>query len=143
MAAVSFAGNLGKVQQLRFSDDGKARLSFSVGESTREKGTDGQWGNSPTTWWNVTVFGYQAEDLADALREGTKQKVTVSGKSKTRQYQATDGTMRESLDVVADFVGIVPAKAQGGGQQASQQSAASDPWGAPATGGWGTADDTF
>lgn len=139
MATVAFTGNLGKVKQIEFNSEGKPRISFSVGESTREKQQDGSWGNSATTWWNVTVFGFQAEDLADALQEGAKQRVTVAGRSKTREYQKTDGTMGSSLDVVADFVGLVPASNRQQGQQRTQEQPQQGNWGQQPVnaGGWG------
>lgn len=130
MAQVSFRANIGKVRGLQFGQDGKPRFSFSVGESHRrfDKQTN-DWIDVGTTWWNCTVFGRQAEDLADILQEGAKQQVVVSGRSQTRKYEH-NGEQRESLDVVADHVGLVhraPQQQQGGQFQQSQGA-----WGQPA-----------
>ena len=141
MATVSFKGNIGKVRGLQFGQDGKPRFSFSVGESHRrfDKQTN-EWQDVGTTWWNCTVFGRQAEDLADILQEGAKQQVVVSGRSQTRSYEH-NGEQRTSLDVVADHVGLVhraPQQQSGGFQQQQQggnwQKPASNPqgaWGQP------------
>ena len=123
MAQVSFRGNIGKVRGLQFGQDGKPRFSFSVGESHRrfDKQTN-EWQDVGTTWWNCTVFGRQAEDLADILQEGQKQQVVVSGRSQTRSYEH-NGEQRTSLDVVADHVGLVhraPQQQSGGFQQQQQ-----------------------
>ena len=126
MAHVAFKANVGKVRGLQFSQDGKPRFSFSAAESHRRlnKQTN-QWEDTGTTWWAVTVFGKQAEDLADVIAEGKKQQVTISGRSETREYEH-NGEKRTSLDVIADHVGLVHRAAnggQGGGNFASAQSA--------------------
>lgn len=132
MASVSFKGNIGKVRGLQFSQDGKPRFSFSVAESHRRfnKQTN-EWQDTGTTWFNTTVFGRQAEDLADIIQEGQKQQVVVTGRQETREYEH-NGERRSSLDVVADHVGLVhraPQQAQGG----YQRSQAGNAWGAPTT----------
>lgn len=140
MATVFFKGNIGKVRGLQFGQDGKPRFSFSVGESHRrfDKQTN-DWQDVGTTWWNCTVFGRQAEDLADVLQEGAKQQVVVSGRSQTRSYEH-NGEQRTSLDVVADHVGLIhraaqPQQQQQGGWNQPQQSQAD--WGAvPANNAW-------
>lgn len=152
MSNVSFKGNIGKVRGLQFSNDGKPRFSFSVAEGHRalDKQTN-DWKDTGTTWWNVTVFGRDAETLADVIQEGQKMRVAVTGRAQTRDYES-NGEKRSSLDVIADIVGIVPAgqpqqqntqqptQSQGwGGQQ--QTAPAADPWGAPTGGGgWGAQD---
>ena len=153
MSNVSFKGNIGKVRGLQFSNDGKPRFSFSVGESHGkfDKQTNA-WTDTGTTWWNVTVFGREAEALAETIQEGAKQRVAVAGRAETREYDKSDGTKGQSLDCIADIVGIIP-KAQQSGQQSSntQQSSQqqggfggqqSGGWNAPAGGGgWGSPGD--
>lgn len=145
MASVAFKGFVGKVHGLKFSNDGKPRFAFSVAEGHRRfnKQTN-EWEDTGTTWWAVTVFGKDAENLADVIAEGKKQLVTVAGRSSTREYEA-NGETRTSLDVIADHVGLVHRAAnggQGGGNFAPAQSAGfgapqppapaqQDVWGAP------------
>lgn len=126
MASVAFKGFVGKVHGLKFSNDGKPRFAFSVAEGHRRfnKQTN-EWEDTGTTWWAVTVFGKDAENLADVIAEGKKQLVTVAGRSSTREYEA-NGETRTSLDVIADHVGLVHRAATGGqagGNFASAQSA--------------------
>ena len=145
MASVAFKGFVGKVHGLKFSNDGKPRFAFSVAEGHRRfnKQTN-EWEDTGTTWWAVTVFGKDAENLADVIAEGKKQLVTVAGRSSTREYEA-NGETRTSLDVIADHVGLVHRAApngQGGGSFGAAQSAGfggqpqpapaqRDVWGAP------------
>jgi single stranded DNA-binding protein len=139
MASISFSGNIGKYHGLKYNNEGKARASFSAAETPREKNQQGEWVDGATTWFNVTLFGRDAEALDAAIPEG-KGKVLVSGRMKTRKYEH-NGEARESLDVVADSVGLIPrSDSKGAGQQPA--AAASDPWATPAaanSGGWGTA----
>lgn len=127
MAQVSFKGNVGKVYGLKFSQDGKPRFSFSVAESHGKFDQNNQWQDTGTTWWNTTVFGRLAEDLADVIQEGQKQRVVVVGRSQTRKFEH-NGEQRESLDVIANDVGLVHRAAQQNQPQAQQGG-----WGAPAT----------
>lgn len=137
MSTVSFKGNIGKVRPVQLSNDGQPRLSFSVGESHgRFNKQSNQWEDTGTTWWNVTVFGKDAEALSEVLQEGAKQRVAVSGRAQTREYES-NGERRTSLDVIADVVGIIP-KAQQGGQQWQQSQPAADSWTAPAADPWAT-----
>ena len=161
MAQVSFKGNIGKVRDIQFGQDGQARFGFSVaeGHSRRNKQTQ-EWEDTGTTWWSVTVFGRSAEALAEVIREGAKQRVVVAGRSSTREYEA-NGETRTSLDVIADSVGVIPSNPQNGqgapqgGQQPQSggnarpnnarpsQGQQGDPWGRSGQQSydWGTGSD--
>lgn len=133
MAQAAFHGNIGKVEEIKFSNDGQARIKFSVGESHSKFDKQANaWKDTGTTWRNVTVFGKRAESLSDVLRNGAKQQVVVIGREETREYDKSDGSGKGySFDVVADIVGIIPApqqngqQPQGGGFGGQQQQ----PWG--------------
>src|SRR5690625_3372766 len=110
---------------MQFSQDGKPRFSFSAAESHRRFNKQSQqFEDTGTTWYAVTVFGRQAEDLADIIQENAKQQVSVSGRQETRAYEH-NGEQRTSLDVVADHVGLIhraPQQQSGGFQQQQQQA---------------------
>lgn len=139
MSNVSFTGNIGKSHGLKYSNDGKPRLSFSAAETARIKDQGGNWIDGGTTWFNVTLFGNAAEAIdAQIVTQGGKGKVIVTGRMSTREYEHNN-EKRESLDVVADSVGFVPRNQPAQGQQQAQQPAAA--WGGdqPAANsqGWG------
>ena len=115
MATITFSGNIGKYHGLKFSNDGKPRASFSAAETARVKDQSGQWVDGGTTWFNVTLFGNAAEALDAAIPDG-KGRVIVTGRMNTREYEH-NGEKRESLDVVADTVGIVPRNQNAGHAQ--------------------------
>jgi single-strand DNA-binding protein len=139
MASVTFTGNIGKSQGLKFGQDGKPRLSFSAAETARVKDQSGQYVDGGTTWFNVTLFGYLAEATdAQIAAQGGKGKVIVTGRMSTREYEH-NGEKRESLDVVAESVGFVPRNQPAQSQQQPSQQPAQGGWGGqPANaGGWG------
>jgi single-strand DNA-binding protein len=142
LSTVSFTGNIGQNRGLKFSNEGKPRLSFSAAETARIKDQSGQWVDGGTTWFNVTLFGGAAEALdAQIAAQGGKGKVIVTGRMSTRQYES-NGETRDSLDVVADSVGLVPRSESR--QQGQQQPApAAQQWGGqPAQSqGWGAGND--
>jgi single stranded DNA-binding protein len=140
MSTVSFTGNIGNYHGLKFSQDGKPRISFSAAETARVKDQSGQWTDGGTTWFSVTLFGGASEALDQLIaNQGGKGKVIVTGRMSTRDYEK-DGQQRQSLDVVADSVGLVPKNqpAQGG----QSQPPVTQPWGGnqPAANsqGWGS-----
>ena len=144
MAQVSFRANVGKVRGFAPAQNGgKSRFSFSAAEGHRRLNRQtNEWEDTGTTWFNVTVFGRQAEDLADIITEGAKQQVVVSGRQETRAYES-NGKSGESLDVIADHVGLVHRAPQGSNQQpsqSSQQGWGGNTWGGDqqAAGDWGT-----
>lgn len=135
MADVTFTGNLTAAPEMKFSNAGKPFANFTVAENYRKKNQSGEWEDSGAAFWRVTVFGYQAEAVADTLDKGVK--VVVSGRGELREYTAKDGTPGKSLECVANHVGVVPRapKNNGGGQsfpaptgfnQPPQQQ--NDPW---------------
>ena len=150
MANISTTANIGTYHGLKYGNDGKPRISFSAAETARVKDQSGQWVDGGTTWYNVTLFGGASEALDQIIAgQGGKGKVNFSGRMSTRQYEH-NGATRESLDVVADSVGIVPRNQPANGQPSQQQprpqqAPQDDPWAAPAAsnaGGWGNGPDT-
>ena len=149
MANISTTANIGTYHGLKYGNDGKPRVSFSAAETARVKDQSGQWVDGGTTWYNVTLFGGASEALDQIIAgQGGKCKVNFSGRMSTRQYEH-NGATRESLDVVADSVGIVPRNQPANGQPAQQQprvqAPQQDPWAAPAAAnavGWGNGHDT-
>lgn len=141
MAIIAATANIGTYHGLKFGNDGKARISFSAAETARIKDPQGTWKDGGTTWFNITMFGGAAEalDLQITASQG-KGRVTFAGRMNTRDYEK-DGQQRQSLDVVADFVGLVPKNPQQGAQQQgqgfnNQQSGFGQPP-AQGGGGWG------
>lgn len=138
MATATIVGNVSD-PQLKFTPSGKPVLEFSLAENHSKKDAQGQWQEDGTTWRKVAIWDGKAEALAAVLVKGDR--VIVLGNERIREWEGKDGSKGKSLEMVAQWVGIVPkgqAQGQQGGfggqQQAPQQGGwnqpASDPWGA-------------
>ncbi len=98
-------GNLGRDPEMRYTPDGTPVTSFSIATNRRWTGRDGTPGEE-TTWFRVSVWGKQAETVAQYLSKG--RLVLVEGRLKPdpstggpRVYQRQDGTSGASYEVTA------------------------------------------
>lgn len=87
--------------ELRYTDEGKARLSFSLPINNRRKSGD-DW-IEHTDWVRVRTGN---ESMKDKLTKGVR--VQVIGNLQTSEYEAKDGSgKRFSLDVWADSIEVL------------------------------------
>jgi single-strand DNA-binding protein len=105
-------GNLGRDPEKRYTQDGRPVTRFSVAATTRRRERDGEWADH-TEWFSVTVFGRQAETLAERLTKGAR--VYVEGRLESRQYETQNGTKGFSLDIVANEVLALDSRQRDGG----------------------------
>jgi single-strand DNA-binding protein len=103
-------GNLGRDPEMRYTPNGRPVTEFSVAvnQSTKNQQT-GEWVEA-TDWFRVTVWGDRAERTAESLRKGNR--VFVEGRFRTREYEARDGQKRISLEITADNVVSLEARAR-------------------------------
>jgi single-strand DNA-binding protein len=128
-AHITVTGNLGQDPELRWSQQGKAILSLSVGCTPRRLNKQSnEWENvGEDLWVRATFWEQEAERLAEQLRKGSK--VTVEGTLSRRTYQRQDGGVGESLEITgARFLGIIPRAQQPSQQPAYAPQAQQDPW---------------
>src|SRR5215469_8828933 len=121
LCKVTIVGNLGRDPEKRYTQDGRPVTRFSVAATTRRKGRDGEW-EDHTEWFSVTVFGRQAETLAERLSKGTR--VYVEGRLESRQYETQTGGKGFSLDVVANEVIPLDTRPRGEGDFAGELDSA-------------------
>ena len=102
MNKVILIGRLTKDPDLKFiPTTGTATTTFTIAvdnynSKTQEKSAD---------FIQVVSFGKQAENVAQYMLKGNQ--IAVSGKLRTRAYDAKDGTKRYVTEVVADLYGGV------------------------------------
>ena len=89
-------GNLGADPELRYTPSGKAVTNLRVAVNDRSRGPDGEWVEE-TMWIRVEVWDQAAERLAEQLRKGNK--IFAEGQLRAREYQASDGQNRTSLEL--------------------------------------------
>jgi single-strand DNA-binding protein len=114
---VILVGNLGRDPELRYAPSGTPIASFTMATNERRKGKDGGEPTDITTWFRVTVFGRQAENVSQYLTKG--RPVYVEGRLNLDEWTDKDGKPRYTLEVTATDVQFL-----GGGQQAEKAAAA-------------------
>lgn len=118
---VQIIGNLGRDPELRHTQGGTAVTNFGVAVGERKKDGD-QWVDH-TEWFNVTVFGNQAESVCQYLSKGSQ--AYVEGRLSTRKYQDKEGNDRTSTDLIAHTV-LFLSGGGGGEKRQSKPDPASD-----------------
>lgn len=111
-------GNVTRVEEVKFSPSGSAVLSFGLADNT------GFGDKKVVTFWRVSVFGKQAENMAKILAKGME--ITVIGEACNRPYQK-DGVEKFSLDIRATDIWL--GKKQEGKPEAPLELPSDDvPW---------------
>jgi single-strand DNA-binding protein len=111
LCKVILVGNLGRDPEKRYTQDGRPVTRFSLAATTRRRERDGEWADH-TEWFGVTVFGRQAETLAERVTKGTR--VYVEGRLESRQYDTQNGGKGFALDVIASDVLVLDARQREG-----------------------------
>ena len=98
----TIAGTLGRDPELRFTPTGQATCTFGVAVNRRwqTKGST-EW-QEQTSWFDVTVWGAMAENVAESLHKGDR--VVISGRLEQQSWETAEGK-RSRVVLVADEVG--------------------------------------
>jgi single-strand DNA-binding protein len=97
------AGNLTRDPEVRFTAEGKPVAGLAIAVTPRRYDqASRQWVDGSPTYVGLSVWGDQAEHVADSLRKGDR--VLVQGRWTTRTYTA-NGEERRRLEVVVDEIG--------------------------------------
>ena len=102
--SVTLTGRIGNEPNLKFMNNGEPVCSFNIVTDRSFKNKDGEWENTDTTWWHCSAWRQLAENVADTFRKGDA--VIIVGNASTSEYQAKDGTTRQSLDVRVFHAGL-------------------------------------
>ena len=99
---VVLTGNLTADPELRPTPSGTpvARLRLAV-NTRRRNGSTGAWEEKPN-YFDVTVWGAQAENCERYLSKG--RPVAVDGRLEWREYEARDGSKRQAVEIIAETV---------------------------------------
>lgn len=122
MAQITVQGNIGKEPEIKFSGD-LGITKFSVAETPRIKNkATGQWEDGDTVWFNVVVFGSQAETVVDNYAKGDT--VLIIGKFRQSTYTDKNGEIKTSLEINAESIAKVARSSKS--KPAAQEEVA--PW---------------
>src|SRR5215471_1228036 len=112
---VVLVGNLTRDPELRHTGGGTPVCSLRIAVNSRRKDpATGEWADKPN-YFDVSVFGNQAESCNQYLSKG--RPVAIDGRLEWREWEAQDGTKRQAVEIVADNVQFLGSRedASGGG----------------------------
>ena len=104
MSTTTIAGNLTADPTLRFTSNGTPVANFTIAHTPRRYDkTSGAWVDGDTLFLRSTVWGKQAEAVAESLTKGTR--VVATGALSQFSYTDADGNARTSIELEVDEVG--------------------------------------
>lgn len=135
---VTLVGRLTRDPELRQTAGGTSVCSIRLAVTSRVN-RGGEWGDQ-SNYFDITVFGRQAETAETYLSKG--RRIGVDGRLSWREWQAQDGTKRQSVEVIANDLFFLDSRGDGDGGGGGGGGGYERGWGnAPAqSGGRGGAD---
>lgn len=112
-------GNLGRDPELRYTPQGTPVTSFSL--ATNERETRGGEKVDVTTWFDVTLFGRQAEVASQYLAKG--KQVYIEGRFRSEEWTDRDGNKRVTNKIKGSDMQLID-RVQGGEQSMSAAAGA-------------------
>jgi single-strand DNA-binding protein len=109
--SVVLVGNLTKDPELRHTPAGTAVTTLWLAVNDRVKRGE-EWQDA-AYYFDVTVWGRDAENCEKFLAKG--RPVGVQGKLTWREWDAQDGTKRQSVEVTANNIQFLGSREGGGG----------------------------
>jgi single-strand DNA-binding protein len=120
---VIITGNLTKDPELRSLQSGTHVCNLRVAVNSRRKDQSGEWVDKPN-YFDVTVWGAQGENCATYLSKG--RPVAVDGRLDWREWEAQDGSKRQSISIIADSVQFLGSRDGSAPAQGNEIQARSD-----------------
>ena len=114
-------GRLGQQPTLNFTHGGTPVVNLSVASNRQKKDAGGEK-ISIADWFRVTVFGRDAEVIAEYAGKGSA--LAFNGRLQTDSYVDREGQQRTSTYLIADSFEFVPTtkRKEDGGDEAGEAS---------------------
>jgi single-strand DNA-binding protein len=135
---IIIVGNLGRDPELRYTPQGNAVCNFSMATNERRRDKAGEQ-QDITTWFRITVWGKQAENVSKYLAKG--RRVYVEGRLHVEDWTDRDGKQRYTLEVNATDVHFLDSATDGEGMPARQSGGPPSGGGGGSRGGGSGGDD--
>jgi single-strand DNA-binding protein len=133
---VVVTGNLTRDPELRSTGGGTSVCEMRVAVNSRRKnGQTGEWEDKPN-FFDVVVFGAQADNCATYLHRG--RPLAVEGRLDWREWEAKDGSgKRQAVQIIGNTVQFLGSRDGGSGPKAEKEAGPeSTPAGTTEAGGW-------
>jgi single-strand DNA-binding protein len=118
---VVITGNLTRDPELRSTGGGTSVCEMRVAvNSRRRNGQTGEWEDKPN-FFDVTVFGAQADNCATYLHRG--RPVAVEGRLDWREWEAKEGGgKRQAVQIIGNTVQFLGTRDGGGAPKGDEQA---------------------
>lgn len=100
MNKIQLTGNL--VRNIDLHEEGNKYIQNAIAVKRNFKNKNGEY---ESDFFNITMFGHNAEYIAKYGAKGCK--VAISGRLQSNTYQNKDGENRTSITVIADEVELL------------------------------------
>lgn len=117
MNSVNIIGNLTRDPELRHTPGGSPVCNMRIAVNDRRKVGE-TWEDVPY-YFDVTVWGSQAERCAEYLAKG--RKIGVSGKLTWREWESNEGAKRQAVEITAFQVDFLTPRDSDGGSPREQE----------------------
>jgi single-strand DNA-binding protein len=111
---VVVSGNLTRDPELRQLAGGNSVCKLRIAVNTRKKDRDSNQWSDVANYFDVTVWGAQGENVAKYLQKGSP--LLIDGRLEWREWQAQDGTNRQSVEIIAENTQFIGGRDGGAGQ---------------------------
>lgn len=101
MNNVTVVGNLTDTPEMRFTPSGTALAKLTVADNRRWRDQSGEW-QEETSFFDVTVWGDQAERISESLNKGDR--VVIQGRLEQQKWTNEAGENRSKVAIVANEV---------------------------------------
>lgn len=98
----TIVGNLVEDPTLRFTPTGRAVANVRIASTPRYQSA-GEWKDGTTLFMTGTVWGQQAENVAESLLRG--HRVIARGRLKQRDFQTREGERRTVMEIDIEDIG--------------------------------------
>ncbi len=111
---VMLIGNAGRDAELRYTAGGTAVSDFSLAVNFRRRGQSGDadWEDA-TEWFNVKLFGDQAERVSQYITKG--KQLFIEGRLQTRNWDDDQGVRHYRTEVIANNLELLGSRGGEGG----------------------------
>jgi len=100
--AVIEVGNVTRDPELKFTPSGMAVVNFGIAVNRRWQNRTTQDWEEETSFFDVTCWSQQAENVAESVQKGTR--VVVFGRLEQRTWETKDGEKRSKVEIIADEI---------------------------------------
>lgn len=103
---VTLVGRLTRDPELSALPSGRSVCNLRIASNSSHKDADsGEWSERPN-FFDVSVFGGQADSVATYMRRG--RAVAIDGRLAWREWETKDEQKRQGVSIVADSVQFLP-----------------------------------